>query len=79
MQGHVALGSYAPSTAPITPTRAGAGVVPNTVALTSYGQMGQAPVATMGKMGPGCRRRRMGKAGTRCFCNGKLVKSGRCK
>ncbi len=71
MEGHVQLGSYAPSTAPIVPVRSGAG-------FTSYGQMGQTPVATMGKSRSGCHRRRMGKAGTRCFCNGKLVKSRRC-
>ena len=76
MEGHVNLGSYAPSTAPIVPVQSGAG-------FTSYGQMGsapQSPTAEMGKMGAGCRRKRMGaKRGTRCFCNGKMVKSSRCK
>lgn len=75
MQGHVALGSYAPSTAPIVPVRTGAG-------FTSYGTMAsapQTPTAQMGRARSGCHRKRMGKAGTRCFCNGKLVKSGRCR
>lgn len=29
--------------------------------------------------GKGCHRKRMGSAGMRCFCNGKLVRSSRCK
>lgn len=67
--GHVNLGSLAP-------TNAGANVVPNTVTMSLAPRV---PQADMGKMGAGCRRKRMGRAGTRCFCDGKLVKSNRCK
>ncbi len=31
------------------------------------------------KAGRGCHRKRMGAAGTRCFCGGKLSKTSRCK
>lgn len=82
MMGHVALGSYAPTTAPIVPVRQGAGVVPNTVPYTPYGTMAsapQTPTAQMGKARSGCRMQRMGRAGTRCRCNGKLVKTSRCR
>ena len=27
----------------------------------------------------GCHMKRMGTVGTRCFCNKKMVKKGRCK
>lgn len=80
---HVSLGAYAPSTAPIQrSTQLGANVVANTVPYTPFGTMGLAPevpTAEMGhKAGGSCHRHRMGKRGTRCFCNGKMVKSGRC-
>ena len=79
---HVALGTLAPSTAPIQRSKsASANVVPNTVPYTPFGTMGLAPevpTAEMGKSSKGCVRKRMGRAGTRCFCNGKMVKSGRC-
>ena len=77
---HVKLGSYAPTTqaVPIYAATPGANVVPNTVSMSLTPEV---PEADMGKakMGAGCRRRRMGRAGTRCFCNGKLVKTSRCK
>ena len=79
---HVTLGTLAPSSAPIrrsTPTSAN--VVPGTVPYTPFGApMGltpEVPAAEMGK-GKSCVRKRMGKAGTRCFCGGKMVKSSRC-
>lgn len=72
MIGHVNLGSYAPTPNVINPTP-----------VTGIARMGLAPSVATAPMerakASGCRRRRMGKAGTRCFCNNKLVKSGRCK
>lgn len=65
---HVQLGAYAPSAQ-------GANVVPNTVPLSLTPTV---PTAAMEKSRAGCHRKRMGKAGTRCFCSGKLVKNSRC-
>ena len=77
MQGHVQLpSSYMPSAAPIVPVRTGAG-------FASYGTMAsapQTPTAEMGKSRSGCHKKRMGAGrGSRCFCNGKMVKSHRCR
>ena len=70
--GHVNLGNYAPTGVATAPVAAYQG---------PSAHMGQSPSAPMEqrRKSSGCRRRRMGRAGTRCFCNGKLVKGGRCK
>lgn len=75
---HVQLGSYAPTTPaiPIYAATPGANVVPNTVSMSLTPQV---PEADMGKSRSGCHRKRMGRAGTRCFCSGKLVKNSRCR
>ena len=72
MQGHVNLSGYGLTATPnVTPSYS----VP----------MGQAPAVPTAEMGKGksrssgCQMRRMGRAGTRCRCNGKLVKTSRCR
>lgn len=67
---HVSLGSYAPSAVPIR--------------SVPMGQTPVGPTAEMGKKAKrrsssGCSMRRMGKVGSRCRCNGKLVKTSRCR
>lgn len=78
---NVQLGNYAPSTVAANvvpnyaPSTVGASVVRNTAPL-SLAPI--APTADLSKSRSGCHRKRMGRAGTRCFCNGKLVKNSRC-
>ncbi len=67
MNGHVTLPVPAAPTAGALP-----GAIPYGVATLEQRRRRR-------RSGSGCSRRRMGRAGTRCVCNGKLARNSRCR